>query len=129
MAKKPTPPKPTGPRKITGTASSRKVENKTLKPGSMATQSKIVVVKPKKKVLKRPTGQLSKSNSALAKFIASTKSNNLSLAQSRVAAGKFEDIAKATPGFNRKMGYLDRSGAALGKAVKQTQKMTKQKKR
>jgi hypothetical protein len=46
MATKPTP---TGSRKITGTGTSRKVENKTLKPGSMVTQTKIVDVKPKKK--------------------------------------------------------------------------------
>ena len=82
-----------------------------------------------RKAMKRPTGELPKRSSNLAKFIAGTKSNNLSPAQARVAAGKFEDTKKATPGFNRKMGYLDRSGVALGKAVKQTQKMTKQKKK
>jgi hypothetical protein len=50
MAPKPKPkPGTTGSRKITVTASSRKVVNKTLKPGSMATQSKIVDVKPKAK--------------------------------------------------------------------------------
>jgi hypothetical protein len=46
MAKKPTKPVPTGPRKITGTASSRKIVNKTLKPGSMVTKPKLVPTKP-----------------------------------------------------------------------------------
>jgi hypothetical protein len=83
-----------------------------------------------KKVLKKPTGEFPKSNSSLARFIAGVKSNNLTPAQARTAAGLYRDMEKAAgkKGFSG-FGSLDKSGAALGKAVKQTQKMTKTKKK
>ena len=67
---------------------------------------------------KRPTGELPKRNSKLAQFISSTKSNKLNPAQSRAAAGKFRDAAKAAGGFK----YMDQSGVALGKAIKEVKK-------
>jgi len=69
---------------------------------------------------KKPTGEFPKRNSNLAKFIAGTKSNQLNMAQSRVAAGKYRDIVKATGAKG-----LDATGVALGKAVKATQKPVK----
>jgi len=81
-----------------------------------------------RKALKRPTGELSKSNSNLAKFIkGSASGKDFTKAEARTAAGKFRDIAKATPNFNRGMGYLDRSGVALGKAEAATKAMRKPK--
>jgi hypothetical protein len=69
---------------------------------------------------KKPTGEFPKRNSSLAKFIAGTKSNQLNMMQSRVAAGKYRDIVKATGARG-----LDATGVALGKAVKATQKPVK----
>lgn len=76
--------------------------------------------------VKRPTGELPKRNSDLAKFIAGVKSNNLTPAQARVAAGLYRDMEKAAgqKGFSG-FGSLDKSGAALGKAVKQAQAKAK----
>ena len=78
----------------------------------------------------RPTGELPKRNSSLAQFIAGVKSNNLTPAQARTAAGLYRDLGKAAgkKGFSG-FGSMDMSGLALGKAVKQTQKMTKPKKK
>jgi hypothetical protein len=75
--------------------------------------------------VKRPTGELPKRNSDLAKFIAGVKSNNLTPAQARTAAGLYRDMEKAAgkKGFTG-FGSLDKSGAALGKAIKQTQAKT-----
>ncbi len=69
---------------------------------------------------KKPTGEFPKRNSNLAKFIAGTKSNQLNMAQSRVAAGRMRDIVKSTGAKG-----LDATGVALGKAVKATQKPVK----
>lgn len=76
--------------------------------------------------VKRPTGELPKRNSDLAKFIAGVKSNNLTPAQARTAAGLYRDMEKAAgkKGFTG-FGSLDKSGAALGKAIKQTQAKAK----
>ena len=100
MAKKPTPPKPgtTGSRKITVTASSRKVENKTLKPGSMATQSKIVDVKPKK--IKAPTSKIAKA-----------------LQESRYASGNLMVVKQAA-----KLGNLKGPGVAAKKLKEANQR-------
>ena len=69
--------------------------------------------KPKKVLPKRPTGELPKRNSSLAKFITGTKSNKLNAAEGRAAAGKFRDTVKKTGAKT-----LDTTGAALGKAIK-----------
>ena len=70
---------------------------------------------------KKPTGELPKRNSNLAKFIAGNpKVNKLNAAQSRVAAGRMRDIVKSTGARG-----LDATGAALGKAIKATQKPVK----
>jgi len=76
--------------------------------------------------VRKPTGELPKRNSDLAKFIAGVKSNNLTPAQARTAAGLYRDMEKAAgkKGFSG-FGSLDKSGAALGKAIKQTQATTK----
>ena len=67
---------------------------------------------------KRPTGELPKRNSNLAKFIAgNAKTNKLNPAQSRVAAGKYRDEVKKTGAKT-----MDQTGAALGKAIRSTQK-------
>jgi hypothetical protein len=75
--------------------------------------------------VRKPTGELPKRNSDLAKFIAGVKSNNLTPAQARTAAGLYRDMEKAAgkKGFSG-FGSLDKSGAALGKAIKQTQAKT-----
>jgi hypothetical protein len=84
--------------------------------------------KPKpRKALKRPTGELSKSNSKLAKFIkGSASGKDFTKAEARTAAGKYRDIEKAAgpKGFSG-MGALDRSGVALGKAEAATKAMRK----
>jgi hypothetical protein len=67
---------------------------------------------------KKPMGELPKRNSNLAKFIAgNSKVNKLNPAQSRVAAGKYREIVKATGAKT-----MDQTGVALGKAIKITQK-------
>ena len=73
---------------------------------------------------KRPTGELAKSNSKLAKFIAGGP-NKLTPAQARTAAGMYRDMEKAAGknGFSG-FGSMDRSGVALGKAIKQTKAQT-----
>jgi hypothetical protein len=101
-----------------------KKTTKTLKPGAMNES-----VKAPKKVLKKPTGEFPKSNSSLAKFIAGVKSNNLTPAQARTAAGLYRDMEKAAGknGF-KGFGSLDKSGVALGNAIKKTQTMKPKKK-
>ena len=76
-----------------------------------------------KKVLKKPTGEFSKTTSKLAQKIANTKSNKLNPVQARVAAGKFRDTAKKTP--FKGPGAMDASGAALSKAIAATKKPAK----
>jgi len=67
---------------------------------------------------KRPTGELPKRNSNLAKFIAgNAKTNKLNPAQSRVAAGKYRDTVKKTGAKT-----MDQTGAALTKAIRDTRK-------
>jgi hypothetical protein len=65
----------------------------------------------------RPTGELPKRNSKLAKIISGTKSNKLNPAQARAAAGKYRDAIKASGAKS-----LDATGAALGKAIKDVKK-------
>ena len=67
---------------------------------------------------KRPTGERPKGNSKLAKFIAGGNNPKLTQAESRIAAGKFRDAEKKAGGF-KGIGFMDTSGAALGKAKKQ----------
>ena len=70
---------------------------------------------------KKPMGELPKRNSNLAKFIAgNAKVNKLNPAQSRVAAGKYREIVKATGAKT-----MDQTGVALGKAIKKTQALAK----
>jgi hypothetical protein len=70
---------------------------------------------------KRPTGELPKRNSSLAKFIAgNTAVNKLNPAQSRVAAGNYRDNVKKTGAKT-----MDQTGIQLGKAIKQAQKPAK----
>jgi hypothetical protein len=69
-----------------------------------------------KKVLKKPTGEFPKTNSKLAKIIANVPVNKLSMPEARAAAGKFRDAKKAAGGF-KGVGAMDKSGAALGKAI------------
>jgi hypothetical protein len=71
---------------------------------------------------KRPTGEMPKRNSALAKFITGGY-DKLTPAQARTAAGLYRDMEKAMGGFG-KHGAMDKSGATLGKAIKQTQAQT-----
>ena len=53
-----------------------------------------------RKMLKRPTGELSKTNSKLAKFIkGSGNAKGFTQAEARTAAGKYRDKAKAAGGF------------------------------
>jgi hypothetical protein len=73
---------------------------------------------------KRPTGELPKRNSQLAKFIGKNPTNKLTMAEARVAAGKYRDAEKKAGGF-KGIGFMDMSGAALGKAIKKTQKPVK----
>lgn len=76
-----------------------------------------------RKALKRPTGELSKSNSSLAKFIkGSASGKGFTQAEARTAAGKFRDMANAKGGS---FGSLDASGLALGKAEAATKKLRK----
>jgi hypothetical protein len=77
-----------------------------------------------RKVLKRPTGELPKRSSDLAKFIAGVKSNNLTPAQARIAAGLYRDMVKAS---NAK--GLDATGVILGNAIKKTQPIKSVKKK
>lgn len=67
---------------------------------------------------KRPTGELPKRNSSLAKFITGTKSNKLNAAEGRTAAGKYRDAVKKMTGPKN----FDTTGVVLGKAIKSTQK-------
>ncbi len=77
-----------------------------------------------RKALKRPTGELSKSNSKLAKFIkGSASGKNFTAAETRTAAGKYREMEKAAGGFRA----LDSSGVALGKAEAAVKKMGKPK--
>ena len=78
-------------------------------------------------VAKRPTGELPKRNSSLAKFIAGGNKPKLSMAESRIAAGKFRDAEKKVGGF-KGIGALDSSGVALNKAKKEAAKKTAAKK-
>jgi hypothetical protein len=90
-------------------------------PGKAAGPAK---AKATKKALKRPTGELPKRNSRLAKFIKSSDSGKgFTKAETRTAAGKYRDAEKAAgpKGF----GSLDKSGVALGKAEAATKKMRK----
>ena len=90
-------------------------------PGKAAGPAK---AKATKKALKRPTGELPKRNSRLAKFIKSSDSGKgFTKAEARTAAGKYRDAEKAAgpKGF----GSLDKSGVALGKAEAATKKMRK----
>jgi hypothetical protein len=66
---------------------------------------------------KRPTGELPKRNSKLAQFITSSKSNKMTPAQARAAAGKYRDSVKASGATSS-----DATGAALGKAIKRVKK-------
>jgi hypothetical protein len=78
--------------------------------------------KPVKKAMKRPTGELPKRNSKLAKFIkGSDDGKSFTMPEARTAAGKYRDLEKAAgpKGF----GSLDKSGVALGKAEDATKKM------
>jgi hypothetical protein len=93
MAPKPTKPVPAGPRKIRGYATSRKVENKTLKPGSMATQSKIVTDKPTKKPsTKYSPAPMSDAAKAKARIAAAKKQPSLTSKAGKVA-GKVAGVA------------------------------------
>lgn len=88
--------------------------------GKAAGPAKAKVVK---KALKRPTGELSKSNSSLAKFIkGSASGKDFTKAEARTAAGKYRDMANAKGGSFRS---LDAAGVALGKAEAATKKMRK----
>jgi hypothetical protein len=70
---------------------------------------------------KKPTGELPKRNSNLAKFIkGSASGKGFTQAEARTTAGKYRDIVKAT---NAK--GLDAKGVALGKAEAATKKMKK----
>lgn len=92
--------------------------------GKAAGPAKAKVVK---KALKRPTGELSKSNSSLAKFIkGSASGKDFTKAEARTAAGKYRDMAnaKGKNGFSG-FGSLDAAGVALGKAEAATRKMRK----
>lgn len=92
--------------------------------GKAAGPAKAKVVK---KALKRPTGELSKSNSSLAKFIkGSASGKDFTKAEARTAAGKYRDMAnaKGKSGFSG-FGSLDAAGVALGKAEAATRKMRK----
>jgi hypothetical protein len=73
---------------------------------------------------KMPTGERPKKNSGLAQFIAETKSNKLTPAEARVAAGRYSDMVDKIPGKYRN---LDNTGVVLGKAIRATQKNPKQK--
>ena len=75
-------------------------------------------------VAKRPTGERPKKNSSLAQFIAGIKSDNLTPAEARVAAGRYRDMVDKIPAKNR---TLDNTGVVLGKAITATQKNPKQK--
>jgi hypothetical protein len=82
--------------------------------------------KPVKKAMKRPTGELPKRNSKLAKFIkGSDDGKSFTMPEARTAAGKYRDLEKAAgpKGF----ASLDKSGVALGKAEAATKKMRKPK--
>ena len=121
-------PSPSGSRKITVTGSSRTVKkpsDKTAKLGSMVGSVKLVSNnRAAKKSTARPTGELAKSNSNLAKFIyGHGMAKGFTMAEARIAAGKYRDAEKAAgpKGF----GSLDRSGNALGLAIQQTRKMRK----
>jgi hypothetical protein len=93
-------------------------------PGKAAGPAK---AKATKKAMKRPTGELPKRNSSLAKFIkGSASAKGFTKAEVRTAAGKYRDKEKAAGGFGG-VGALDRSGAALGKSIKETRKMQKPK--
>jgi hypothetical protein len=65
---------------------------------------------------KRPTGELPKRSSSLAKFISTGNNPKLTPAEARTAAGKYRDIKKAAGGFGLK-GSMDKSGLALQKAT------------
>jgi len=67
---------------------------------------------------KRPTGELPKRNSSLAKFVTGTKGNKLNAAEGRTAAGKYRDSVKKMTGPKN----MDTTGVLLGKAIKSTQK-------
>jgi hypothetical protein len=111
--------------KITGKASTSAGGSKSIKPGAMSGNTKIVLSnQTAKKTLKRPTGELSKSNSGLAKFIKGHgMAKGFTAAEARTAAGKYRDMKKAAgpKGF----GGLDASGNALGRAMNKTRKMRK----
>jgi hypothetical protein len=97
------------------------------KPGSpkgSGKAAKAVAKKPATKALpKKPTGELPKRNSALAKFIkGSASGKGFTQAEARTAAGKFQDMANAKGGYFR---TLDESGVALGKAEAATKAMRK----
>ena len=82
-----------------------------------------------RKAMKRPTGELSKSNSKLAKFIkGSASGKDFTAAEARTAAGIYRDMEKAAgkKGYSG-FGSMDRSGAALGKAEAATKAMRKPK--
>jgi hypothetical protein len=81
--------------------------------------------KPKKKLPKRPTGELPKRNSSLAKFITGTKSNKLNAAEGRTAAGKYRDAEKKMTGPKN----FDTTGRVLRKSIEATQKPAKNKKK
>jgi hypothetical protein len=87
---------------------------------------KVAPIKPakaSKSVPKKPTGELPKRNSALAKFIkGSASGKGFTQAEARTAAGKFQDMANAKGGSFRS---LDASGLALGKAEAATKAMRK----
>ncbi len=68
--------------------------------------------KPKKALLKKPTGESSKQTSEFAKSLGGVKRFNLTPTEARTAAGKYRDLAKNIRGEN-----LDAMGLAIGKAV------------
>ena len=116
MAKKPTPPKPgtTGSRKIIASGSSRTIVNKTLKPGSMATQTKIVTDKAAKK---QPS-----LTSKAAKVVGKVAGTAAGIAKSKVKADV--KAAKTVAGV---AGKVAGKAAGVAKAiVKKERPVTKQ---
>ena len=71
---------------------------------------------------KMPTGERPKKNSGLSQFIAGSKSNKLTPAEARVAAGRYRDMVEKIP---EKYRNLDNTGVVLGKAIRATQKKAK----
>lgn len=73
------------------------------------------------KKLTKPTGEYSKGSSEFVNWL--VKKHNLTPADARTAAGKYRDMVKVMAPDRAKS--LDATGAAMGKAIKQTKKKTK----